>query len=92
MITLSPAPIGKPHPGHTVRTTKQIGSFPDGYEGRVMICKMFGRKYSPGKDERGKWIDTVGEPEDRLMVYSPKHYACCTEQELQDAFDEILDV
>lgn len=35
----------------------------------LMTQDMAGRIYKPGKDERGKWLDTVGEQDTRIMVW-----------------------
>lgn len=35
----------------------------------TMQVPMMGRIYKPGKDIHGKWIDTVGEKDNRIMVW-----------------------
>lgn len=41
----------------------------EGEDYSLMTQDMAGRIYKPGKDERGKWIDTVGEQDTRIMVW-----------------------
>lgn len=36
--------------------------------------KMTGKRYSPGKDENGKWTDKVGEKDNRVMVWIHKSF------------------
>lgn len=43
---------------------------PDGRSLTIHITKMTGRIYKQGKDSNGKWIDTVGEPDNRYQVYN----------------------
>jgi len=50
---------------------------------------MHGRRYKPGKTNAGKWIDTIGVPEDRIMVFGSGKYCCETKQVLDECFDEI---
>lgn len=40
----------------------------------VNIVKMTGRIYKAGKNEKGKFIDTVGEPDNRYQVYAELGY------------------
>lgn len=35
----------------------------------IMRRPMTGTIYKPGKDENGKWLDTVGKPDTRIMLW-----------------------
>lgn len=41
---------------------------------QLTITKFNGRRYKPGKDSNG-WIDKVGEPDNRFMVYGGVPYS-----------------
>ena len=55
----------------------------------IMQRPMAGRIFQPGKDLQGNWLDTVGEPDNRIMVwkntFAPKErtgYKVFTPEEL----------
>lgn len=35
----------------------------------IMRRQMSGKIYKPGKDEYGKWIDTIGKTDTRIMLW-----------------------
>jgi hypothetical protein len=49
---------------------------------------MAGRFYEPDKDENGKWLDTVGWPDTRIMVWVDVHSNRF--YKVYDNVDEIL--
>jgi hypothetical protein len=57
----------------------------------VMIQRMTGRIFKPGKDEKGRFVDVVGVPDQRLMVFTghTQFYGVFTESELNELFEEI---
>lgn len=85
MITLKPNDV---NPAHSVVVVKPIGNFLVGDRFSVRISPMHGRRYNPGKDSHGKWLDTDGRPEDRYMVYMGEFYAVGTKEEIDAAFNE----
>lgn len=90
MITLQPWRFGQPIPFHFITVKKPIGNFKEGETLHVNMMKMEGRIYKPGKDLEGKWLDTVGEPDKRIMVFDSTHYAAATKEELDNCFEEQL--
>lgn len=89
MITFFQPPAGQAHPGHIVKVKKAIGSFPsENQTMHVMISRMAGRIYKPGKDKEGHWLDKEGLPDTRYMVYGSNCYAVGTKEDLDAAFDE----
>lgn len=74
---------------HNVTVTRSIGTFAVGkkYDCRMMKCT--GKLYKPGKDDQGKFIDTVGEPDTRYMIFSSDAYAIATKDELDMHFNEV---
>lgn len=86
----------------TVICNKEIGSFKLGQH-HVEIRPMHGKRYKPGRHSngtekpgelpKGDWVDTIGKPEDRLMIYdssaySGKQYATGTIEEINAAFTD----
>lgn len=89
MITFTPTPPGQPYAGHNVTVTAPIGNFKVGDSLNIKIAAMSGKRYKPGKDRLGKWIDTEGVPEDRYMIYAPaSYYAVGTKEDIDKCFDE----
>lgn len=97
MITLIPYNPGvdAAAPIYTARCVKQIGSFKQSdFAHSLRIMKCSGRIYQPGKSLDGKFIDTEGTPDKRLMIMSlswENHgYACATKEQIDECFEEIV--
>lgn len=88
MIVLQPQEPGKPPATHAVDCVKSIGTFKKGEHYLTNIMLMHGRIYKPGKDAKGKFLDTVGEPDNRLMIFSTNSYATATKEVLDQHFNE----
>ena len=73
---------------HKITVKTPIGDFFEGQQTTVRIMPMTGRIYKPGKDSKGKFIDLIGKPDERLMVFDGKHYCVGTKKELDLCFDE----
>jgi hypothetical protein len=80
----------EPYFGHNVTVKSPIGNFEVGNTLNVHMMKMAGRIYQPGKKLDGKFIDTTGKPDERIMVFtvSGQFYATGTKAELDNAFEE----
>jgi hypothetical protein len=74
---------------HNVTVLKSVGTFEEGRTIPVEIMRMSGRIYKEGKDKQGKFIDTVGVPDTRFMVFGADGYACVSEEEMNEAFQEV---
>lgn len=75
---------------HTLKCKKPIGSFVErdqNYTTTMMPCR--GRIYKPDRDANGKYVDIVGEPDNRIMVMCSEGYCIATVDELNVAFDEV---
>ena len=76
--------------GHTLRCKKAIGTFkPSTQNYSATMMKCHGRLYKPDKGPDGKYIDTVGVPDERIMVMTWENYCIATRAQLDDAFDEV---
>lgn len=57
---------------------------------------MQGRLFKPGKDLQGKWLDTIGEPDTRIMVwkdvYGPEAKPAMKVYESQEAINQDFEV
>lgn len=75
---------------HLLLCKKAKGGFEEGKKTDCKIQPMGGKQYKPGKDKEGKWLDVVGKPETRLMVFSGNaHVVFQNEKELNEYFDEV---
>lgn len=97
MITLIPfnSAIGEPPPFYKARCVKQIGTFkPSDFAHTLQMMKCTGRIYQPGKSLDGKFIDTEGAPDKRLMIMSTSWenhgYACASKEQIDECFKEIV--
>ena len=75
-----------------VKVLKNVGTFKKTDEPiTVQVQKTTGRIYAPGVDEKGKFIDKVGKPDNRFMIFSmnPTRYTILTEKEMNECFDEV---
>lgn len=90
MITLVKRIGSEPYFGHNVTVKNPIGNFKPGDFLNIHCMKMEGRIYKPGKTPDGKYIDTTGTPDDRIMAFavSGQFYAVGTKEQLDEAFDE----
>jgi len=90
MITpKTPMQIKNNDTAHHVKVLKSVGTFKDGATVYVEIMRNTGRVFKEGKDKEGKFIDTVGEPDKRVMVFGSGGYACISENEMNDCFQEL---
>lgn len=56
----------------------------------ISVVKFTGKRYKPGKDAKGKWLDTVGEPDDRFMVSNPSAYTGLVPYTVYASASEVL--
>lgn len=77
---------------HKLLCTESIGTFESGNTYNAYIFRMSGRKYEPGKNEEGKWLDEAGQPDIRLQVFDHMNNLKTFDdiQHLQKHFTESL--
>lgn len=85
-----------PNPVYKVKCLQNIGNFEKDETLTVQAMANSGRIYKPGKDQEGKFIDTEGKPDERIMIFGtdPKDhraskYACDAIDVINYHFEEV---
>lgn len=96
MIQFRRSPLD-PQPVYKIKVKSDIGNFKKDEVLTVQVITNSGRIYKPGKDQHGKFIDTEGKPDERIMIFGtdPKDfkaskYACNTKEVINEHFEEIV--
>lgn len=85
-----------PMPVYKIKCLSNIGNFKKDETLTVQAIANSGRIYKPGKNAQGKFIDTEGKPDERIMIFGtdPKDwkaskYACDTIDVINKHFEEV---